>query len=98
MRQVLAPGGRLALNAWRGLDHNPGWAALAAALDDHAGPEIADLMRAPFSYGDADALRTLAERTGFSGVRSTSTPAPSASHPRPSCCVASSRPFRRPST
>ena len=69
MRRVLAPGGRLALNAWRGLDHNPGWAALVAALDAHAGPAVADLMRAPFSYGDADALRTLAERAGFSEVR-----------------------------
>lgn len=53
MRRVLAPGGRLTLNAWRGLDHNPGWAAVVAALDTHAGPAVAGLMRAPFSYGDA---------------------------------------------
>jgi ubiquinone/menaquinone biosynthesis C-methylase UbiE len=69
MRRVLTPGGRLALNAWRGLDHNPGWAALVAALDAHAGPAVAGLMRAPFSYGDAGALHALAERAGFSEVR-----------------------------
>jgi ubiquinone/menaquinone biosynthesis C-methylase UbiE len=69
LRRVLAPGGRLALSAWRGLDHNPGWAALVAALDAQAGPAAADLMRAPFSYGDPGALRTLVERAGFSGVR-----------------------------
>jgi hypothetical protein len=72
--------------------------AVYQAATGHAGPEVADLMRAPFSYGDADALRARwPSGPASAGYGSTSTPAPSASHPRPSCCVASSRP-RRPST
>ena len=37
MRRVLAPGGRLAVSAWRAAEHNPGWLRLAEALDRHAG-------------------------------------------------------------
>jgi SAM-dependent methyltransferase len=69
LRRVLAPGGRLALNAWRPLDHNPGWAALVAALEAHAGPAAATMMRAPFGFGDAPRLRALADGTGFTDVR-----------------------------
>jgi ubiquinone/menaquinone biosynthesis C-methylase UbiE len=38
MARVLAPGGRLAALVWRSIDHSPGFAALAEALDHHVGP------------------------------------------------------------
>jgi len=48
-RRVLAPGGRLALAVWRAIDHHPVFAALVRALERHAGPGTAALMRAPFA-------------------------------------------------
>jgi ubiquinone/menaquinone biosynthesis C-methylase UbiE len=63
MRRVLVPGGRLGLAVWRSTAHAPGWAILEAALARHVGPEAARLP--PFSFGDAEALRRLAEAAGF---------------------------------
>ena len=58
MRRVLAPGGRLAISAWRAAEHNPGWLRLVEALERHAGPEVGAIMRAPFALG-AEELRDL---------------------------------------
>jgi SAM-dependent methyltransferase len=59
MRRVLKPQGRIVVLVWRAIEHQPGWRALAEALDRHAGPEAAALMRAPFALHDADELRRL---------------------------------------
>lgn len=69
LRRVLAPGGRLAFNVFRALDHNPGWAPLAAALDSHVSREAGDIIRSIFALGDAGELRELVAGAGFSDVR-----------------------------
>jgi len=69
MARVLAPGGRLAAMVWRSIDHSPGFAALAEALDRHIGPEAGATMRAPFALGDDAALRDLIEGAGLRDVR-----------------------------
>jgi SAM-dependent methyltransferase len=51
MARVLVPGGRLAVMVWRSIDHSPGFAVLAGALDRHVGPAAGALMRAPFGLG-----------------------------------------------
>jgi len=65
MNRVLKSGGRLALMVWRGIEHCPGFQALAAALDRHVGAEAGAIMRAPFSLPDAEELRTLVADAGF---------------------------------
>ncbi|MEZ4866011.1 MAG: methyltransferase domain-containing protein [Caldilineaceae bacterium] len=68
MRRVLAPGGRLALNLSRGLNHNPYIRALTAGLEHHIGAAAGESMRAPCSCGDAELLRALLVQAGFSAI------------------------------
>jgi SAM-dependent methyltransferase len=68
MARVLVAGGRLAVMVWRSIDHSPGFAVLAEALDGHIGPAAGALMRAPFGLGDEGALRGLVEGAGFREV------------------------------
>jgi SAM-dependent methyltransferase len=49
MRRVLVPGGRVALSVWGRIEANPGFAALAEALERHVGSEAANNRRAPFA-------------------------------------------------
>jgi SAM-dependent methyltransferase len=67
LRRVLARPGRLALSAWRAIDHSPGYAAFADALAWHAG--AGGIMRAPFAFGGQDSLRRVLLGAGFDGVR-----------------------------
>ena len=53
----------------RSIDHNPGFAVLAEALDRHIGPAAGALMRAPFGLGDEEALLGLVGGAGFQDVR-----------------------------
>jgi SAM-dependent methyltransferase len=69
MARVLVPGGRLAALVWRSIDHSPGFAALADALDRHIGPAAGAIMRAPFGLGDDPSLRDLLTGAGFRDVR-----------------------------
>ena len=69
MARVLAPGGRLAAMVWRSIDHSPGFAVLAEALDRHIGPEAGATMRAPFALGGEAGLRDLVGGAGFRDVR-----------------------------
>jgi ubiquinone/menaquinone biosynthesis C-methylase UbiE len=70
MRRVLKPGGRLVALVWRALEHSPGFAALAAALDKQVSPAAAAVMRAPFVFGDStEALHNLLSQAGFTNVR-----------------------------
>ncbi|HET8576256.1 MAG TPA: class I SAM-dependent methyltransferase, partial [Methylomirabilota bacterium] len=68
MFRVLAPGGRLGLMVWRGIEHSPGFAALAEALARHGSPEAAGIMRAPFGLADAEELRSLIAAAGFGDI------------------------------
>ena len=69
MARVLTSGGRLALMVWRPIEHSPGFAALAEALDRHVGAAAGALMRAPFALGDEAQLRDLVEAAGFVQTR-----------------------------
>jgi hypothetical protein len=68
MARVLAPGGRLAAMVWRSIDHSPGFAVLAEALDRHVSPAAGAIMRAPFGLGDDQTLRGLVAGAGFQEV------------------------------
>src|SRR5881628_2301555 len=68
MYRVLVPGGRLALNVWRALEHNPVALAMAQALGRHVSPEAEAFRHGPFTLGDAEALRALVIGAGFSEV------------------------------
>jgi SAM-dependent methyltransferase len=69
MARVLVGGGRLAAMVWRSIDHSPGFAVLAAALDRHVGPAAGAVMRAPFGLGEEGALRGLVAGAGFREVK-----------------------------
>jgi len=66
MRRVLRPGGRLVLNVWCSVEHNPVFKLLGEALGHLLGPEAATLP--PFSLGDREALRRLGREAGFATV------------------------------
>jgi ubiquinone/menaquinone biosynthesis C-methylase UbiE len=69
MARVLAPGGRLAAMVWRSIEHSPGFALLAEALDRHVGPAAGATMRAPFGLGDEETLRGQVAGAGFQESR-----------------------------
>lgn len=60
MIRVTAPGGRVVIAAWAGLEHNEVYARLADLVDELFGPAAGAAIRAPFALGDVAALRTLA--------------------------------------
>ncbi|MGD9531648.1 class I SAM-dependent methyltransferase [Pseudonocardia sp.] len=60
-RAVLRPGGRIGVSVWRSIAHQPGYLALAEALDRAVGTDIGDIMRAPFAGPGRDDLRSLLE-------------------------------------
>jgi ubiquinone/menaquinone biosynthesis C-methylase UbiE len=68
MRRVLVPGGRLGLNVYGPIEHNPATLALAQALDRHLGPEASVTKRAEHALADAALLRTLAGDAGFKRI------------------------------
>ena len=68
MYRVLRPGGDVVVMVWRPIERSPGFAALAAALERHIGPDAASIMRAPFSLGDAEELSSLVAAAGFEGL------------------------------
>jgi SAM-dependent methyltransferase len=68
MYRVLAPGGRLGLMVWRGIEHSPGFGILAAVIARHVSTEAAGIMRAPFALADAEELRGLLAATGLRDI------------------------------
>lgn len=66
MRRVLAPGGRLVLNAPGPTP--PPLAAFGDALARHVNPEVARFVHAVFSLHDPDELRDLLDGAGFTDV------------------------------
>lgn len=53
---------------WRGIQHSPGFNALATALERHVSTEAATIMRAPFSLSEGEELRTLVAGAGFQDI------------------------------
>ena len=69
MCRVLVPGGRLALGVWRGLEHQPFYAALTAALERYVSSESAASLRAAFTLANAEEIRALIVEAGFHEIR-----------------------------
>jgi ubiquinone/menaquinone biosynthesis C-methylase UbiE len=68
IHRVLIPGARLVVSCWKGIQHSPGFRALAEALAKHAGPDAAAIARGPFALGDEGELRSLIEGAGFKDI------------------------------
>lgn len=68
IRRVLVPEGRLALNVFGPIEHNPATHALAQALDRHIDPDASIAKRAEHSLADGDTLRLLVAGAGFRNV------------------------------
>ena len=69
MRRVLVTGGRLGLNVYGPIEHNPAAFALARALDRHLGPDASVTKRAEHALADPALLRRLVAGAGFSRVQ-----------------------------
>jgi SAM-dependent methyltransferase len=68
MRRVLAAGGRLVLAVWNSLDEIPAYASLVTLLEEMAGRQAADALRAPFVLGDRGRLSMLAVEAGMAAA------------------------------
>ena len=65
MYRVLVPGGRVAVIAWRSLEHNPGHLAITLGLERNVSKDVANLMHDGFSLGDVDEIHRLISEAGF---------------------------------
>jgi len=65
MHRVLAPGGRVGLNVYGTIEHNPATFALAQALDRHVGPGASVAKRAEHLLADTVLLYRLVSEAGF---------------------------------
>lgn len=66
--RVLVPGGCLVLWVWRALERQRFHVPLLAAVDRYMGVDARQLLQAPFTLGDATALRYLVAGAGFRQV------------------------------
>ncbi|HEY8518728.1 MAG TPA: methyltransferase domain-containing protein [Gammaproteobacteria bacterium] len=64
MRRVLAPGGRVVVATWLGLEHNPLFRDLHAAAERRFGP----IHDERFGFGDGEALRAVLAASGLRDV------------------------------
>jgi len=67
-RRMLAPTGRIALNVFGPIEHNPATRALAAALDSRVHPDASAVKRAEHALADPVQLRALVRGAGFPDV------------------------------
>ena len=68
MYRAMKPGGRVGLNVWRTLEHNPTFDCLIKALEKHAGHEAADFMRSPFVMESVAEMKEIFEQAGFTDI------------------------------
>lgn len=69
MRRVLRPGGKLGISVWCDIDDCPPFLALANALEEVLGTDVAEAYGGgPWGFGDASALVQLANDGGFTDV------------------------------
>ncbi|NGZ09057.1 MAG: methyltransferase domain-containing protein [Nitrospira sp. LK70] len=69
MLRVLTPGGRLAVAIWDLLDNIPAYASEAALLEQTAGLQAADALRAPFVLGNRKDLVKLFSEAGIASAQ-----------------------------
>jgi ubiquinone/menaquinone biosynthesis C-methylase UbiE len=69
MRRALKPGGRLAIAVWAPIEQCAIYAALHASLRDAVPRELADLLLAPFSWGDPAELARVVSAVGLRDVQ-----------------------------
>lgn len=69
MLRVLAAGGHLAVAVWDALERSPAYSALVTLLEDRAGSDAADALRAPFALGDAHAFALPFRRAGVEALK-----------------------------
>jgi SAM-dependent methyltransferase len=69
MQRVLRPGGRLGVSVWCAIEDCPPFLALATALEEVLGTEVADTYKGgPWGFGDSTVLARLASDGGFTDV------------------------------
>jgi ubiquinone/menaquinone biosynthesis C-methylase UbiE len=69
MRRALRPGGRLGIAVWSEIDRSPALRALADALEEVAGAQLAERYSAgPWGFPDGERLAELLEQAGFDEV------------------------------
>lgn len=64
MWRVLRPEGSLVIAVWDSLEKAPGYAGVTSLLGRLFGDAVADLLKAPYSLGDPEALRSLLSGSG----------------------------------
>lgn len=69
MLRVLDDGGRIAVAVWDSLDKHAAYAMEVEILDELAGREAGDALRAPFVLGDAEKLGAEFEKVGVDDVK-----------------------------
>ena len=69
MLRVLVDGGHVAVAVWDTLERSPAYSTLVALLDDLAGSDAADALRAPFALGDAHEFALPFRRAGVDGLK-----------------------------
>lgn len=69
MLRVLRPEGHMAVAVWDALEHQPAYAKEVRLVEEVAGKEAGDALRAPFVLGDAEQVRAVFEEAGFEDVR-----------------------------
>jgi ubiquinone/menaquinone biosynthesis C-methylase UbiE len=68
MHRVMKPGGRLAVAAWRSIEHNPAYGEIVAVLDEQVGTEAGDAVRMPFCLGDPEEIVDMLSGVGFRDI------------------------------
>jgi SAM-dependent methyltransferase len=71
MLRVLTSGGRLTVAVWDSLDNIPAYSAVDKLLEQTAGDQAADALKAPFVLGDRNALTRLFSEAGADSVEVT---------------------------
>ncbi len=68
MLRVLNRGGRMAVAVWDSLENHAAYHREVALLEEMAGPDAADALRAPFTMGATDRVAALFEGAGVESV------------------------------